>query len=251
MMRVATGTLFLIILLQASWGDHILRVEARPSRTGFVKSRSIPRLEIRQKSMLPSPHASLHKDDESVAESQYNAESYLEDRRRSLHNLLLLSSISLTNAAISPPVAAAHAFSFGGGEAKEVKPTIATDIMGSPIVAQAYLSKKSAGDYTMVQGLKGDPTYLLVKADGSALESYALNAECTHLGCIVPWDGIQKKFICPCHGSQYDGRGNVLRGPAPGALKLARVNMEEDSGKVLLMPWTDDDFRTGEKPWWI
>ena len=105
----------------------------------------------------------------------------------------------------------------------------------------------------MVQGLKGDPTYLIVKNEGSelALESYALNAECTHLGCVVPWDAMQGKFVCPCHGSQYDRTGAVLRGPAPGPLKLAKVGVEEETGKVLMEPWVEDDFRTGERPWWI
>ena len=103
----------------------------------------------------------------------------------------------------------------------------------------------------MVQGLKGDPTYLIVSSDGTQLLPYALNAECTHLGCLVPWDSFQAKFVCPCHGSQYDQSGMVMRGPAPGSLKLAKVSLEEESGKVLLEPWVEDDFRTGAKPWWI
>jgi len=38
---------------------------------------------------------------------------------------------------------------------------------------------------------------------------------CTHLGCVVPWNQAEKKFICPCHGSQYNDQGRVVRGPAP------------------------------------
>ena len=209
--------------------------------------------------------------------------SQSEDRRRVIQNLFLLSSITTLN---SPATAtAAHAFSFGGGmnnsgEPKEVKPTIALDKMGNPIKAtKPYVSKQQQmnnGDLTiMIQGLKGDPTYLILKQQGDTggtggIESYALNAECTHLGCIVPYDALQKKFICPCHGSQYDSLGNVLRGPAPGPLKLAKVLIQEEEeddtvdastrsgssggnggGNVLLLPWVEDDFRTGEKPWWI
>ena len=33
-------------------------------------------------------------------------------------------------------------------------------------------------------------------------------------GCVVPWDSGANKFICPCHGSQYDTNGKVVRGPA-------------------------------------
>lgn len=32
---------------------------------------------------------------------------------------------------------------------------------------------------------------------------------------------------------------------------LALVHTEEaESGTVMLSPWTEEDFRTGEKPWW-
>ncbi len=176
------------------------------------------------------------------------------DRRRAILNLILSSAPSAAAATFEP--IQANALSFGTTK-KEAKPTTATDIAGSPIMVESFLSKHKSGDRTMVQGLKGDPTYLIVKMDTEGqegklqIESYALNAECTHLGCVVPWDPIQAKFVCPCHGSQYDARGSVLRGPAPGSLQLAKVEIEEESGKVVLEPWIEDDFRSGEKPWWI
>ncbi len=37
--------------------------------------------------------------------------------------------------------------------------------------------------------LQGDPTYLIVNADGK-IENYGLNAVCTHLGCVVPWVAV-------------------------------------------------------------
>jgi len=144
----------------------------------------------------------------------------------------------------------------GGKKSDQPKQVRAYDTAGLPITASIFLSKHEAGDRVLVQGLKGDPTYLIVKqaeeiSSGASLESFALNAECTHLGCIVPWEPMQKKFICPCHGSQYDKNGLVLRGPAPGPLKLAQVGLEDDSGLVLLQSWTENDFRTDEKPWWL
>lgn len=41
---------------------------------------------------------------------------------------------------------------------------------------------------------------------------------CTHLGCPVHWLADPKIFLCPCHGSVFDGNGNVLGGPAPRPL---------------------------------
>ncbi len=104
-----------------------------------------------------------------------------------------------------------------------------------------------AGARELVQGLKGDATYLIVKSDGT-LESYGLNAVCTHLGCVVPWNTAENKFMCPCHGSQYNSEGKKIRGPAPLSLALAHLNITDDV--VSFDTWTETDFRTGDKPWW-
>ena len=103
------------------------------------------------------------------------------------------------------------------------------------------------GDRSLVQGLKGDPTYLIVEG-ADAIGSYGINAICTHLGCVVPWNSGANKFMCPCHGSQYDATGKVVRGPAPLSLALANVSVENDN--VFVSQWTETDFRTGDKPWW-
>jgi cytochrome b6-f complex iron-sulfur subunit len=174
--------------------------------------------------------------------------------RRTLLNYILVSAAAGGAAAmLSQPSQPANAFPFGPSAAslEGPKTTEALDRAGQPIVASQFLATKSGGERTMVQGLKSDPTYLIVTAEGGGLEPYAINAECTHLGCLVPWDPIQKKFECPCHGSQYDARGSVIRGPAPGPLKLAKVSTEEETGCILLENWSDADFRTGEKPWWV
>ncbi len=47
-------------------------------------------------------------------------------------------------------------------------------------------------------------------------EVLAISLVCTHLGCTV--NRIETGFLCPCHGSQYDGDGNVVGGPAPKTL---------------------------------
>jgi menaquinol-cytochrome c reductase iron-sulfur subunit len=49
---------------------------------------------------------------------------------------------------------------------------------------------------------------------------------CTHLGCGFRWDGGEKKFKCPCHGSEYDLDGKVVGGPAPRPLDRLPVKIE-------------------------
>jgi cytochrome b6-f complex iron-sulfur subunit len=60
----------------------------------------------------------------------------------------------------------------------------------------------------------------------------ALSRKCTHLGCTVPWSSKEMKFVCPCHASVYDIRGEVVSAPAPRPLDLYPVSIENNIVKV-------------------
>ena len=71
--------------------------------------------------------------------------------------------------------------------------------------------------------------YLARLDDGGFL---ALHRKCTHLGCTVPWNADEERFACPCHGSAFDIRGDVLSAPAVRALELFPVQIENGIVKV-------------------
>ena len=66
----------------------------------------------------------------------------------------------------------------------------------------------------------------LVMVDGRKVAAYraedgtlvALNPRCAHMGCTVDWNGVEKTWDCPCHGSRYTKEGELLQGPAKKGL---------------------------------
>jgi len=66
--------------------------------------------------------------------------------------------------------------------------------------------------------------FILFSREGGEL--WAVLSTCSHNGCEVR--KLRTIFECPCHGSEYDLRGNVLRGPAPAALESYPVRQFAD-----------------------
>jgi cytochrome b6-f complex iron-sulfur subunit len=71
------------------------------------------------------------------------------------------------------------------------------------------------------------PAILIRSAEGFR----ALSLVCTHLGCTVQEQ--TGKLTCPCHGSQFDDEGNVIKRPAVSPLHALRVEVDADN-KVIV-----------------
>jgi cytochrome b6-f complex iron-sulfur subunit len=126
-----------------------------------------------------------------------SADEFVPDmQRRTIMNLVLLGGAAVPVGWMGggfiyffvPPTGG------GGGGA-----LTALDANGDAVKASAWTKARQPGDRSLVQGLKGDAHYLITTENG--LQDYALNAVCTHLGCVVPWNRAANKFMCPCHGS--------------------------------------------------
>lgn len=80
---------------------------------------------------------------------------------------------------------------------------------------------------------QGSPTpynrskFWWVNTDAGALAIYKV---CTHLGCIYDWKPAENKYICPCHGSQFERDGTFIQGPAPRNLDRFVIRALDGAG---------------------
>ncbi len=89
---------------------------------------------------------------------------------------------------------------------------------------------------------------------------HAISAVCTHLGCTVRAEALATaqttdtggaalrlthRFLCPCHGSEYQGDGANVSGPAPRPLAWYRLTFAPDDGALVvdLADEVDQSFR--------
>lgn len=54
---------------------------------------------------------------------------------------------------------------------------------------------------------------------------FSVKPVCSHLGCTLTWNNLDKTWDCPCHGSRFDYMGNNLYDPANRGLEL--INIED------------------------
>ncbi len=69
-----------------------------------------------------------------------------------------------------------------------------------------------------------------VQTEAGALALYKV---CTHLGCIYDWKPADVKFICPCHGSQFERDGVYIHGPAPRGLDRFVIRAYDAGGSLV------------------
>ena len=67
----------------------------------------------------------------------------------------------------------------------------------------------------------------------------ALYKVCTHLGCLYNWREQEGKFVCPCHGSQFQPDGEYIKGPAPRSLDRFVVQAVDPATQQVVAESTD------------
>jgi Rieske Fe-S protein len=72
---------------------------------------------------------------------------------------------------------------------------------------------------------RGTRKLAVYRDDAGSLRAYS--AMCTHVGCVVRWNKLEKSWDCPCHGSRFEPDGEVINGPARAP--LAAVDLTEST----------------------
>ena len=62
---------------------------------------------------------------------------------------------------------------------------------------------------------------------------YVVDITCTHLGCELRFNSAEKSWDCPCHGSRFSYKGDILSGPALKPLKYYGEGENQIDSKIM------------------
>jgi len=109
-------------------------------------------------------------------------------------------------------------------------------LLGLPTVPARAAGHRIAIPLAKLEMLKSVGGMVVLKVEGKLLllvrdsptTARAFNPVCTHRQCLVAYKAAEHKIECPCHGSQFDLDGHVLKGPAPRPLERYAAELQGD-----------------------
>jgi cytochrome b6-f complex iron-sulfur subunit len=107
---------------------------------------------------------------------------------------------------------------------KDESPTPDEENTGGTSIAELDLTKSDYDNLDTIGGFVYQGNVIIIRS--SASNYIALSKVCTHQGCEVGYDHANSKLPCPCHQSEFDTNGNVLKGPATTKLKKYTTKLE-------------------------
>ena len=114
---------------------------------------------------------------------------------------------------------------------------VAPDIREVPINLEDNPDLKTVGGtyHLSVEDLDREIIVVHTKAN----EYIAVDIKCSHRGCDLDYEAADKKFVCPCHGSEFDLTGAVVKGPAKDPLHYYHAELKGD--EVIVTVYGKDD----------
>lgn len=58
-------------------------------------------------------------------------------------------------------------------------------------------------------------------------EIFAVDIVCSHMGCNLTWNAAELSWDCPCHGSRFTYKGDIIEGGALKPLKTYNINLDK------------------------
>jgi glycine/D-amino acid oxidase-like deaminating enzyme/nitrite reductase/ring-hydroxylating ferredoxin subunit len=103
----------------------------------------------------------------------------------------------------------------------EMNARVAADLLGDRVIPalRGRAAQVPAGDARVIRDGLGK-TGVFRDDDGTL---HAVSLRCTHLGCLLRFNGAERSWDCPCHGSRFDVDGAVLEGPATKPLERKEI----------------------------
>ncbi|MFJ4205080.1 FAD-dependent oxidoreductase [Streptomyces sviceus] len=92
---------------------------------------------------------------------------------------------------------------------------VARHFVGDRLRPAPPLESLPPGEGAVVR-VNGDRLAVYRDDDGNL---HAVSPRCTHLGCLVSFNGAEDAWECPCHGSRFATDGKVIQGPATKPLE--------------------------------
>ena len=97
-------------------------------------------------------------------------------------------------------------------EGRHAAKGLAKRVFQAPAISAARLPDSRGG----VVFLRGKKVGAYKDERGSM---HAVDIRCPHLGCQVEWNPDERSWDCPCHGSRFNCRGELISGPAREGLR--------------------------------
>ena len=113
-----------------------------------------------------------------------------------------------------------YSFLFDSSRLKPIKNRIELKNMGAQVF-KSFVTNRIKIPEEEISKIKNDNGGI-IKIDGKNVGIYkdtsgnifAINPTCTHLGCLLTWNNLDKTWDCPCHGSRFNFKGENIYDPA-------------------------------------